>query len=107
MAYKYLVASIIKCLSQLLEEDDLSADSRESLEVSIQCLESSYGVQAGDGLSNFDILKMFKTVKPSNLQSNLYEITAEDRLKAENLKFEGNTLLKSEKYQEALNKYTE
>jgi len=107
MVYKLLIASIIKCLKQLLEEDILTADSRESLEVSIQCLESAYGVQATDALSNFDILKSFKSIQQSFTQSTTRQVCSEEKAEAEKLKTEGNTLLKSEKYHEALIKYTE
>ncbi|XP_014207659.1 small glutamine-rich tetratricopeptide repeat-containing protein beta isoform X2 [Copidosoma floridanum] len=106
MVHKTLIASIVRCLSQLLEEDDLTADSRESLEVSIQCLESAYGVQAANVSSNFDILKIFKSIQSKSMQIASHEATLEDKETSEKLKNEGNLLLKSEKFHEALIKYT-
>lgn len=103
MIYKALAASIIKCLTQILEEDDLSADSRESLEVSIQCLGSAYGVSDSDALKNFDILELFKKTQPEPVK---VEVTPEMKAEAEKLKNEGNSLTKADKLDEALLKYT-
>lgn len=103
MIYKALAASIIKCLTQVLEEDGLEGDSRESLEVSIQCLGSAYGVSEAEALPNFDILELFKKTQP---QSVNVEATPEMKAEAEKLKNEGNSLTKAEKLDEALVKYT-
>lgn len=105
MIYKTLAASIIKCLTQILEEDNLSADSRESLEVSIQCLGSAYGVSDSDALPNFNILELFKAVKPEP-EAVKVEVTPEMKAEAEKLKNEGNSLTKADKLDEALAKYT-
>ena len=106
MVYKGLVASIIKCLTQLLDEDALSADSRESLEVSIQCLESAYGVQISDAVEEFNIFHLFQNMSSQLKKSKVLDASPEIKVEAERLKNEGNTLLKNDKYHEALDKYT-
>ncbi|XP_003424668.1 small glutamine-rich tetratricopeptide repeat-containing protein alpha [Nasonia vitripennis] len=103
MIYKNLVSSIIKCLKQLMEQDNLAADARESLEVSIQCLESAYGVQGSDANENFDILSIYKTQQCNNTP---FEATPDAKAEAERLKNEGNALMKNEKYHEALANYS-
>ncbi|XP_011503786.1 PREDICTED: small glutamine-rich tetratricopeptide repeat-containing protein alpha [Ceratosolen solmsi marchali] len=105
MIYKSLVSSIIKCLTQLLDQDDLTASSRESLEVSIQCLESAYDVQASDAASNFDILQIFKTTQFKSIEVTS-ETNAESKIEAEMHKNKGNQLMEIEKYHEALTNYT-
>lgn len=106
MAVKGLVAAIVQFLTQQLEEGDITADSRESLEVAIQCLESAYIVQASDAPPNFNLLEVYKaTVKNSRPQLTP-EATPEAKAEAEKLKNEGNMLMKADKHQEALANYT-
>ncbi|XP_058789039.1 small glutamine-rich tetratricopeptide repeat-containing protein alpha-like [Phymastichus coffea] len=106
MSNKLLIASIVKCLTQILNEDELAADSRESLEVSIQCLESAFGVNIVDADQDFDILQLYRNILTVKNQKNLYDITKDAKIEAEKLKNEGNALMKIEKYQEALLNYT-
>jgi len=46
---KRLVASFIQFLQDQVNNGQLSADSAESLEVGIQCLETAFELQSGDG----------------------------------------------------------
>ncbi|CAB0035055.1 unnamed protein product [Trichogramma brassicae] len=105
MAYQGLVASIVKCLKQILEKDDLGIDSKESLEVSIQCLESSYDIKASEDYENFDILELYKAHKnEAEIDSTL--TPSELKIEAEKLKNQGNTLMKMEKFNDALKCYS-
>jgi len=106
MVVKGLVASIIQFLTQQLEEGDITADSRESLEVAIQCLESAYNVQASDAPANFNLFNTYKTAVENAGPSIKREATAEEKAEAERLKNEGNNFMKEDKAQEALQSYT-
>ncbi|GBP70178.1 Small glutamine-rich tetratricopeptide repeat-containing protein beta [Eumeta japonica] len=107
---KLVVASVITFLKQQLEGDTLSVDSRESVEVAVQCLESAFDVGPADAARSMDLLKLVRE------QTRVYQttqatppppvLTPEQRVEAERLKNEGNELMKAEKYKEALELYT-
>ncbi|XP_033219621.1 small glutamine-rich tetratricopeptide repeat-containing protein alpha-like [Belonocnema kinseyi] len=107
MEVKGLVASIVQFLTQQLEDGGLTADSRESLEVAIQCLESAYSVQAADAPVNFNLTTVYKSVMENSKPDLGPEATPEQKSEAERLKNEGNALVKADKLYEALNNYTQ
>lgn len=106
MAVKGLIASVVQLLTQQLEDGDLSADSRESLEVAIQCLESAYNVQASDAQPNINLLDLYKGAIDHAKPDFGPPATPEAKAEAERLKNEGNNLMKAEKHHEALANYT-
>lgn len=102
---KFFVRSFIRFLNGQLEQPNFSSDSRESLEVAIQCLENVYeiGQEEGDNsqenpLNHIDLFEVYR--------STFTNVSPERKQEAENLKNEGNRLMKEEKYQEALNTYS-
>lgn len=103
---KYFVRSFIRFLNRQRELPTFSDDSRESLEVAIQCLENVYEVgqeTEGDNgpenpLNHVDLFDVYR--------STFTNVSPERKQEAENLKNEGNRLMKEEKYQEALNTYS-
>ncbi|XP_055587405.1 small glutamine-rich tetratricopeptide repeat-containing protein beta-like [Uranotaenia lowii] len=115
---KFFVRAFIRFLNGQLEQPAFNSDSRESLEVAIQCLENVYEINAGGGgdgsesgasaggtsgdrddpLNHIDLFEVFR-----NAFTN---VSPERKQEAENLKNEGNSLMKEEKYQEALNTYS-
>lgn len=103
---KFFVRSFIRFLNGQLEQPNFSSDSRESLEVAIQCLENVYEIgQEAEGdnsqdnpLNHTDLFELYR--------STFTNVTPERKQEAENLKNEGNRLMKEEKYQEALNTYS-
>lgn len=102
---KYFVRSFIRFLNGQLEQPNFSSDSRESLEVAIQCLENVYeiGQEEGDNsqenpLNHIDLFDVYR--------STFTNVSPERKQEAENLKNEGNRLMKEGKYQEALNTYS-
>lgn len=97
---KILAASIINFLKQQLEGDKLSMDSRESVEVGVQCLETAFEVGPDDAAKGLDLLKLVRD------HIGKSALSPETRAEAERLKNEGNELMKAEKHQEALAKYT-
>ncbi|XP_011298300.1 small glutamine-rich tetratricopeptide repeat-containing protein alpha [Fopius arisanus] len=106
MAVKGLVASIIRFLTKQLEEGDITPDSRESLEVAIQCLESAYNVQASDSPPNFDLLSSYETSLEAYNFPPSREATAEEKSEAERYKNQGNSLMKEDKIPGAIELYT-
>lgn len=96
---KYFVASFVKFLNKQIREK--SPEQGESLEVAVQCLESCFDINqtddAANPLNNVDLFELFV---------NTYVTVSPDRkAEAEQLKNDGNRLMKEEKYQEALNAY--
>lgn len=106
MAVKGLVSAIVQFLTDQLQDGDITADSRESLEVAIQCLESAYNVQASDAPANFNLYQVYKNLAENAVPNLGPEATSEAKAEAEKLKNEGNTLMKQEKHHEALVNYT-
>lgn len=89
-------------------------DIVESLEVAQQCLETAYDLPNGDpegqaAQSEFDENHPLAAVNLFELFQNScidVKISPERKLEAENVKNEGNCLMKEEKYQEALVAYS-
>ncbi|XP_058453850.1 small glutamine-rich tetratricopeptide repeat-containing protein beta-like [Malaya genurostris] len=105
---KYFVRSFIRFLNSQLEQPNFSSDSRESLEVAIQCLENVYEITPEEGggeggssqenpLNHIDLFEVYR--------GTFTNVSPERKQEAENLKNEGNRLMKEEKYHEALNLY--
>ncbi|XP_029187909.1 small glutamine-rich tetratricopeptide repeat-containing protein alpha-like [Acropora millepora] len=107
-----LAFAIIEHLSSQLKSGAIVGDSAESLEVSIQCLESVYSINRSDPAqvqrlkSDKSLEEIFESAIQTRGGSTAAQPTEEDRAKAEELKNEGNQLMKSEKYQEAIQCYT-
>lgn len=92
----------------------LIVDIVESLEVAQQCLETAYDLPNGDpegqtAQSEYDESHPMAAVNLFELFQNScidVKISPERKLEAENVKNEGNCLMKEEKYQEALVAYS-
>lgn len=88
------------------------SDIVESLEVAQQCLETAYDLPNGDPegqTGDFDENHPMAAVNLFELFQNScvdIKISPERKLEAENVKNEGNCLMKEEKYQEALVAYS-
>ncbi|CAH0402308.1 unnamed protein product [Chilo suppressalis] len=95
---KIVAASIVNFLKQQLDGDTLSVDSRESVEVGVQCIETAFEIGPEDAAKGVDLLQLIR--KQQGGQS------ATNRAEAERLKCEGNELMKNERYREAHEKYT-
>lgn len=100
---KKLVNAFVTFLKDELSSNHLSADSCESLEVAVQCLESAYDLGSSDGApaSEDPLINIYNKYLCENQK-------AVDKAKgeAEALKNEGNNLMKNEKYLDALDHYT-
>lgn len=111
---KFFVRAFLRFLNAQLEQPNFSSDSRESLEVAIQCLENVYEIppaaaaaegesapvqddDAANPLNHIDLFEVYR--------SAFTNVSPERKQEAETLKNEGNRLMKEEKYQEALNTY--
>ncbi|VVC93838.1 unnamed protein product [Leptidea sinapis] len=94
---KVIAASIVNFLKKQLEGDTLNDNSKESVEVAAQCIETAYELTPEDVSKGLDLVKM--------ITENRCGVTAADKEEAEKLKTEGNDLMKSEQYKLALAKY--
>lgn len=107
---KRLVLSLLHYLDDQQRSPALNNDDIESLDVAIQCLESVYKTSIRD----------VEAIKKFNLPASLPEIfeiglntlgytapAAVDKVKAEQLKMQGNDHMFKEAYKEAIQTYTE
>lgn len=120
---KYFVQAFLRFLQNQIDKCNFSPDIVESLEVAAQCLETAYdlpslnnggsGSSHGNSTSGDDAApSTTDTDNPLNY-IDLYEIyqntcctiSSDRKQDAENIKNEGNQLMKEEKYSEALSAY--
>jgi len=103
-----LVYSILKFCASELDSTDLSDDSKESLEVASQCLQSAYALNIED--KHLSVSKSLEEIFHSATQNEPLRkkgpVSQADKDEAERLKTEGNNLMRTEKFSEALTMYT-
>ncbi|KAJ8711547.1 hypothetical protein PYW08_008501 [Mythimna loreyi] len=99
---KIVAASIVNFLKRQLEGDSLSVDSRESVEVGVQCIETAFELGPEDAARGVDLLQLVRAQTRSSAPLN----SPPTRSEAEKLKNEGNEFMKSDRHREALDKYT-
>lgn len=104
------VKSFVDFLKKQCNDKKLSSDQQESVEVAIQCLEAAYVENSSndDGAgtsSNEDNAAMTQLDIFDVYQTMYLDKAPEDRELAEEIKNEGNRLMKENKYYEALQKY--
>ncbi|XP_063618080.1 small glutamine-rich tetratricopeptide repeat-containing protein alpha-like [Cydia splendana] len=102
---KIVAASIVSFLKQQLEGSELSADSRESVEVAVQCIETSFELGAADSARAIDLLALVRNTNSAGATAP-GPVSAATSAVAEQLKNEGNELMKAEKHREALERYS-
>lgn len=95
---KIVAASIVNFLKRQLDSDTLSSDSRESVEVGVQCIETAFDLSSEDLTKGVDLLQLVRQQRGGAARV--------DPAEAEKLKNEGNELMKSEHFREALEKYS-
>lgn len=101
---KSFVRGFIKFLNKKASESS-SSDNTETIEVAVQCLENCFDLSnesassenKSDPLNDIDLYELFV--------STYVNVSPERKTEAEELKNEGNRLMKEEKYQEALVTY--
>lgn len=107
MESKYFVQAFVRFLQNQIDNSNFSSDVVESLEVAAQCLETAYDLPSLSGasgsgstdnpLNHIDLFEIYR--------STCCTISSERKQEAENIKNDGNLLMKEEKYNEALNAY--
>lgn len=103
-----VVLSVLKFLRAELEAGTLNEDSTESLEVAVQCLESAYNVDRAATQSRNvpDLMEVFATTSEVWPEDASEVISEENKAEAEKLKNVGNSLMKEEKFIEAIENYS-
>jgi len=103
-----LVFSIIQFCQKELQADDLSDDAKESLEVASQCLQSAYALTSED--KHLEVSRPLETIFQDATKNEPLRKkgppSAADKEEAERMKTEGNNLMRTEKFQEALEMYS-
>lgn len=103
---QYFVQAFVRFLNQQISAGGYPADTSESLEVAVQCLETAYNLPVEvptdaastaativDPMTHVDLLQLFLDSCAGH---------PERKREAEQVKNEGNTLMREEKYEEAL-----
>lgn len=106
---QHLVFAILGFLEQQIASPELDPESKESLEVAAQCLQSAYGVSLQDEniSAKFPLPASLVDIFAAGLRDlQLPRASAADKDLAERLKSEGNELLKQDKFQDAIASYT-
>ncbi|VDM35081.1 unnamed protein product [Hydatigera taeniaeformis] len=98
-----------QCIAAFLRDEcsstDYPNDTIESLEVAKQCIESAFDV-SGSEEPRTDLFILFeKFISTSNPSG--HQVTPEDKIKAENLKTQGNSFMALEKFEEAIDCYSQ
>jgi len=103
-----LAFSIIQFCQQELQGNDLSDDAKESLEVASQCLQSAYALNLED--KHLEVSKTLENIFQEATKNEPLRKkgppSAADKEEAERLKTEGNNLMRTEKFTEALDMYS-
>ncbi|KAF4082738.1 hypothetical protein AMELA_G00154940 [Ameiurus melas] len=107
---KRLAYSIVQFLRDQTRSGSLNSDEQESLEVAIQCLETTFKIRSSDGQLAVPqpLVEIFLNALLKNdiVASQETSPSAEDIERAEQLKNEGNNHMKEENYSCALDCYT-
>jgi len=103
-----LVYSILKFCNSELQSNELSDDAKESLEVASQCLQSAYALTTED--THLQVSKsleeIFKSATANEPLQKKGPPSAADKEEAERMKTEGNNLMRTEKFEDALLMYS-
>ncbi|XP_071439126.1 small glutamine-rich tetratricopeptide repeat-containing protein beta-like [Hetaerina americana] len=102
---KEIVIIIVKFLRKELEENRLSPDAAEGVEVAAQCLENAYSISPDDiGACTMALEDLYHTALYSAEDGR--QVTPEQKEEAERLKLAGNKLMQESRYLEAIEHYT-
>lgn len=103
---KYFVSSFLRFIQKQIDSGNFTADTVESLEVAVQCLETAYDLPSLSSDENSGSDNPLNHVDLYELYRNAFcTISSERKNEAESIKNEGNCLMKEEKYAEALQAY--
>lgn len=103
---KVIAASIVAFLKRQLENEALSVDARESIEVGVQCIETAFELATEDAALAVDLTQLVRGSRSGASASSGSAASAADATRAEQLKNEGNELMKAGRFREALERYT-
>jgi len=103
-----LIFAIVEFLNRELANEDISEDAKEGLEVASQCLQTAYCLAPEDThlAVSKPIDEIFNEATKNEPLKKKDPPTAEEKDQAEKLKLEGNELMRAEKFDEAIEKYT-
>jgi len=102
-----LIRAIINFLKEEGKKPDVSSDTKESLEVAVQCLQTAYDIDSSDGCSENNLPFSIEDIFQSACLSLSSDKGSEEKLKnAEMMKNLGNSLMKTNQFADAVKYYT-
>jgi len=104
-AVKRLALSIVQFLAEQKQYGNLSPDAQESLEVAVQCLETAFELSPEDVIT-MSVSKSLLDIFQDSVAADTPVVSEEAKSQAEKLKNDGNSLMKSEQFPEALQCYS-
>lgn len=102
---KRLALSIVQFLAEQKQYGNMSPDAQESLEVAVQCLETAFELSPED-VESLSVSKSLLDIFQESVAAEIPVVSSEAKSQAEKLKNEGNNLMKSEQFTEALQCYS-
>jgi len=102
---KRLALSIVQFLAEQKQYGNMSPDAQESLEVAVQCLETAFELSPED-VESLSVSKSLLDIFQETVAAETPAVSGEAKSQAEKLKNEGNNLMKSEQFTEALQCYS-
>jgi len=107
---KQLVTAILKFFLSEVNHSYIDEDGKEGLEVVTQVLESAYGLEGWSDNTTDEpsLLEIYEasSLRRSSSNQNKKQSTPQDKIKAEEMKTEGNNLMKNDKLGEAVECYS-
>lgn len=122
MKNQQLAQDIIGFLRQSIADGSVSSDDKESLEVAIECIADSFGVESAEASTTLADLyasntrstpistSSWQTTAPADVAPEVpasVEVSEEDRELADKLKLEGNRHMAQKNYPQAIESYSE
>lgn len=102
---KLLVASVLKFLKDEIEGKKITPDQEESLNVASQCLGMAFNTKPEDAEGLPNLIDLLSAACPEKMAKK--ETSDADKELAQKLKNEGNQFMKDQKYQDAVDKYSQ
>lgn len=117
---KAVAAGIVDFLKKCIDDGTIASDDRDSVDVAIECISDVFQVSESDKslLKGMDLLTLVSnpagpitgsetiTVTKETVTTESTTVSDEDRAQAETLKSQGNRCVAQQKFQEAVDHYT-
>jgi len=101
---KRLVAAFLQFMDNEMQKSEFSTEDKQGMEVACQCLQAAYTVTATDvPMSQKSLEEIFLAACPQTEEK--MEVSEEDKQKSEQFKMEGNSFMKQQQFDDAIQSY--